>query len=149
MKEILIPIEVLPHAKDLPLPQYMTSGASGLDLLAAISEPVTVTPGQIVLLPTGIRMAIPEGFEGQVRPRSGLAIKFGLTVVNSPGTIDSDYRGEIKVGLINLGQQKVVIKRGERIAQLVISPVARARLVSVSNLDPTDRGPGGFGHTGR
>ncbi len=148
MRKLTVPVEVLPHGRGLPLPRYMTSGSAGLDLLAAIDKPLPVAPGRIVLVPTGLKMAIPEGFEGQIRPRSGLAIKKGLTVINAPGTIDSDYRGEVKVGLINLGDKEVIIERGDRIAQLIIAPVVRAQLVETKGLDPTDRGEGGFGHTG-
>jgi dUTP pyrophosphatase len=126
----------------------MTAQAAGLDLPAAIAEPLSVEPGAIALIPTGLKLAIPEGYEGQVRPRSGLAVKHGLTVVNAPGTIDADYRGEVKVALINLGPKPVTISRGDRLAQLVIAPVARAELVEVDELPESPRGEGGFGHTG-
>ncbi len=139
----------LPHARGLDLPAYMTPRAAGLDLPAALDGPITLQPGQIVLVPTGLALAIPPGYEGQVRPRSGLAIRQGLTVVNAPGTIDADYRGEVKVGLVNLGPGPVTIRRGDRVAQLVISPVARVELEAVEELPPTSRGEGGFGHTGR
>jgi len=132
--------------KKLPPPQYMTPGAVGMDLCAAKS--VSLTPGEIQLIPTGIKVAVPEGYELQIRPRSGLAIQ-GLGMVNSPGTIDNDYRGEIKICLINLGKSTFVIKKGERIAQAVLSPVVRARIRCVDYLDSTSRGKGGFGHTGK
>ena len=127
-------------------PTYATPGAAGMDLRAKVD--VRLEPMQRSMVPTGVRLAIPQGFEAQVRPRSGLAIKYGVTMVNSPGTIDSDYRGEINVILINLGQDAVEFKRGERIAQLVVSPVVKARLVFVDSLEETDRGEGGFGSTG-
>lgn len=141
-------LERLPHGRGLPAPAYMTDQAAGLDLPAAIAAPLTVAPGAIALVPTGLKLAIPEGYEGQVRPRSGLAVKHGLTVVNAPGTIDADYRGEVKVALINLGHQPVTIARGDRLAQLVIAPVARAELAEVDALPESPRGEGGFGHTG-
>jgi dUTP pyrophosphatase len=131
----------------LPLPSYATSSAAGLDLRADV--PVTLRPGERTLVPTGIAIAIPPGHEGQVRPRSGLALRNGITCLNSPGTIDSDYRGEVCVILVNLGQEEVALARGERIAQLVVAPLARAELVEVPELSDTARGPGGFGHTGR
>lgn len=132
------------------LPAYQTEGAAGLDLCACPEDgqPAVVEPGARTLVPTGLAFAIPSGFEGQVRPRSGFALKQGMTVLNSPGTIDSDYRGEVKVILINLGQAAVTIQPGDRIAQLVIAPVAHARLLEVDSLDDTARGAGGFGHTG-
>lgn len=139
----------LAHGAGLPLPQYQTTGSAGFDLMAAVDQPVAVAPGRIALIPTGLAMAIPTGYEGQVRPRSGLAVKQGLTVVNAPGTIDSDYRGEVKVGLINLGQKETVINRGDRIAQLIIAPVIQVDFKEVAELPDTDRGAGGFGHTGR
>lgn len=138
----------LAHGRDLDPPAYMTPGSAGLDLPAALDKPLIVQPHQIVLVPTGLTLAIPPGYEGQVRPRSGLAIKKGLTVVNAPGTIDSDYRGEVMVGLINLGQEAVTIARGDRVAQLVIAPVTQADLAESSELPDTGRGSGGFGHTG-
>ncbi|MRG96012.1 dUTP diphosphatase [Polyangium spumosum] len=134
---------------DVPLPAYQSAGAVGLDLCAAVTEEVTITPGARKLVPTGVRVAIPEGYEGQVRPRSGLALKFGITVLNAPGTIDPDYRGELMVLLVNHGEAPFVVRRGERIAQLVICPVARAELVVVESLDDTARGEGGYGSTGR
>jgi dUTP pyrophosphatase len=127
----------------------MTPHAAGLDLPAALDKPLVLQPGDINLTPTGFKIAIPAGFEGQVRPRSGLAVKHGLTVINAPGTIDADYRGEVKVALVNLGPRPVVINHGDRVAQLVIAPTARAELLEVAELPPTDRGDGGFGHTGR
>ncbi len=140
----------LPHSEGLPLPAYETEQAAGMDLRAAIAEdePITLAPGQRAAIPTGLAMALPPGFEAQVRPRSGLAFKFGLSMVNAPGTIDADYRGEVKVLLINHGQEPFVVRRGERIAQLVIAPVIQAGWQEVSSLDETERGAGGFGHTG-
>ena len=127
----------------------MTEQAAGMDLRAAVPEPITLAPGAFAIVPTGIRLAIPTGFEGQVRPRSGLAAKHGIGVVNSPGTIDADYRGEGCVVLINLGDKAFVVSRGDRIAQLVIAPVVRARVQLAEHLDDTDRGSGGVGHTGQ
>ncbi len=147
---LTLSIKRLPHAADLPIPRYETAGAAGLDLQAAVAAdaPLTLKPGARALVPTGLTMALPVGFEAQVRPRSGLALKQGVTLVNTPGTIDSDYRGEIGVILINHGQEDVVVIRGMRIAQLVIAPVVQALLVEVDALDPSDRGAGGFGSTG-
>jgi len=133
----------------LPLPAYQSGGASGLDLLADVGQAITLAPMDRCAVPTGLVIEIPAGFEGQVRPRSGLALRAGLTVLNAPGTIDSDYRGEIQVIVINLGRQPVSIERGDRIAQLVIAPVARVELEEVEELPQTSRGGGGFGHTGR
>lgn len=130
------------------LPRYMTEGAAGMDLCAALEKPLRLAPGERTLVPTGIALAIPPGYEGQVRPRSGLALRQGVGMVNAPGTIDADYRGEIGVILINLGGEEVTIAAGDRIAQLVIAPVQRARLLPVEELDETARGDGGFGHTG-
>ena len=138
----------LPHAEGLPLPAYATAGAAGLDLPAAVEAPLTVPPGGRALVPTGFAIALPEGFEAQVRPRSGLALRHGLTLLNSPGTVDSDYRGEIKVIVVNLGEAPVAIGRGDRIAQLVVGPVTRARMVERGSLPDSRRGAGGFGHTG-
>ena len=145
-----IPITQDPDARDLPLPSYATSGAAGMDLCAHITQPVTLAPGERVLVPTGLRLALPPGCEAQVRPRSGLALHCGLGMVNSPGTIDSDYRGQISVLLINWGQQPVTINRGDRIAQLVIAPVLRAAWQDMGSADlpATLRSHGGFGHTG-
>lgn len=141
-------IKRLPHAKDLPLPYYATEHASGFDLIAAVEEPVIIKPMERKAIPTGIVIELPEGFEAQIRPRSGLALKHGITLLNSPGTVDADYRGEIKVLLINLGQEEFVVKRGDRIAQMVICPVVRVPLEEVQELTPTERGPNGFGSTG-
>lgn len=143
-----MPVEVLPGAEGLPLPAYMTPGAVGLDLRAAVDESVRLEPGERELVPTGIRVAIPAGYEGQIRPRSGLAIKHGVTLLNAPGTVDSDYRGEVRVVLANLGAEPFTVRRGERIAQMVIAPVTRAELVPTDALTATERGAGGFGHTG-
>jgi dUTP pyrophosphatase len=134
--------------QDIPLPRYMTPQAAGLDICAAIEDTLTLAPGAIALVPTGFAMALPPGYEAQVRPRSGLAIKYGVTVINSPGTIDSDYRGEVKVGLINLGPAACTLHRGERIAQMVVQRVAQARIRVVVELDETLRNDGGFGSTG-
>ncbi|MEA1084368.1 dUTP diphosphatase [Sphingomonas sp. CD22] len=144
---IAIRLRRLPHGEGLPLPAYTTAGAAGMDVVAA--EAMTLAPGARAAVATGFAIAIPEGFEVQVRPRSGLAIKHGITCLNTPGTIDSDYRGEVKVILINLGDAPFPIARGERIAQLVPAPVQRATLAIVDALDDTDRGSGGFGSTGR
>ena len=148
---IRLNIRQLPHGEGLPLPSYQSAHAAGLDLLAAVAEnaPLVLAPGKHALVPTGLAIALPEGFEAQVRPRSGLAAKHGVTVLNSPGTIDADYRGEIQVILINHGAEPFTIKRGERIAQMVIAPVVQAELVAVATLSDTDRGTGGFGSTGR
>lgn len=135
--------------EDLPLPCYASSGASGMDVAAALNEPLLLEPGAIALVPSGFAVALPPGYELQVRPRSGLAIKHGVTVVNAPGTIDADYRGEVKVGLINLGQEPYLIQRGDRIAQLVLAQVSQAQVRLVDQLDETERGSGGFGHSGR
>ncbi len=148
MTRIDIEVVQLPHAADLPLPAYQSALASGLDLLAAVLESIVIAPGHSAMIPTGIAMAIPQGFEGQVRPRSGLAARHNVTVLNSPGTIDPDYRGEINVLLINLGSEAFSVSRGMRIAQLVIAPVAYVQLHAVKRLDETSRGAGGFGSTG-
>jgi dUTP pyrophosphatase len=147
---VTVPLVRLAHAEGLPLPAYATPGSAGLDLAAAVpaAAPVILQPGERALIPTGFAIALPDGYEAQVRPRSGLALKAGVTLLNSPGTIDSDYRGELKVILINLGQSAVTIHRGERIAQLVIAPVSRAAWREVTVLDDTTRGEGGFGSTG-
>jgi dUTP pyrophosphatase len=134
---------------DLPLPQYMSERAAGMDLVAALDGDLTIQPQEAALIPTGLAVAIPEGFEGQIRPRSGLAISHGLAVINSPGTIDSDYRGEIRVALINLGKDRFTVRRGDRIAQMIIGRVFRARWDLRDALDETERNEGGFGHTGR
>jgi dUTP pyrophosphatase len=140
----------LPHGVDLPLPGYQSAGAAGLDLLAAVAAdtPVEIAAGGRAMIPTGIAIALPAGTEAQVRPRSGLAARHGVTVLNTPGTIDADYRGEVQVILVNLGEAPFVVQRGMRIAQLVIAPVVRAKVVAVASLDPTARGSGGFGSTG-
>lgn len=134
--------------KDLKLPAYETELSAGMDIAAAVDSPVEIAPGEIVLLPSGFAVALPEGYELQVRPRSGLAVKHGITVINAPGTIDADYRGEIKVGLINHGKKPFTVARGDRVAQLVLAPVCQAVLLSVAVLEETSRGSGGFGHTG-
>jgi dUTP pyrophosphatase len=151
MSAITIDVQQLAHGAGLALPAYQTSHAAGLDLLAAVPEdaPVILAPGKYALVPTALTIALPDGFEAQVRPRSGLAAKHGVTVLNSPGTIDADYRGEIGVLLINHGATAFTVKRGERIAQMVIAKVVRAELVTVAALSETDRGAGGFGSTGR
>jgi dUTP pyrophosphatase len=146
--EPTLALERLAHGSDLPLPAYQTEGSAGLDLVAAVGEPMTLAPGERGLVPTGLKMAIPVGHEAQIRPRSGLALKHGLTIPNSPGTIDSDYRGEVKVILQNGGQEPFVIERGMRVAQMVIAPVTRVALTVVERVDDTVRGEGGFGHTG-
>jgi dUTP pyrophosphatase len=146
----VIAITRLPHAEGLPLPAYETEHAAGMDLRAAVAEdaPLTLRPGERDAVPTGLTMAIPPGFEGQVRPRSGLALRSGVTCLNTPGTIDADYRGEVKVILINLGAGDFTVRRGDRIAQLVIAPVTNAAWSEVESLDETARGQGGFGSTG-
>ncbi|MFN3911534.1 dUTP diphosphatase [Hyphomonas sp.] len=151
MSTITVQVRPLPHFAGLDLPAYETAGSAGMDVRAAVpeGEPVTLKPGERAMVATGLSVAIPEGYEIQVRPRSGLAAKHGLTCLNTPGTIDSDYRGEIKVILINLGAEAFVIQRGERIAQLVLAPVTRLAWSEVDTLDETARGAGGFGSTGR
>ena len=148
--DVVVRIRRLAHAADLPLPDYETALAAGMDLRAAVpaDDPVTLAPGERALLPTGIAIALPAGYEAQVRPRSGLALKHGVTCLNSPGTIDADYRGEIGVILVNLGEAPFTVERGMRIAQLVVAPVTRVRWQEVEALDDTDRGAGGFGSTG-
>jgi len=137
------------NAGDLSLPVYHSAQASGMDVAAAVDAPVQLAPGEIKMIPTNFAVAIPSGFEIQVRPRSGLAMKHGVTIINSPGTIDADYRGEVKIGLINLGLKPYIIQRGDRIAQLVLATVHRAEMHLVKELDKTDRQGGGFGHTGK
>jgi dUTP pyrophosphatase len=146
-----VAVKVLSHGRGLPLPAYETQHAAGMDLRAAVAEdaPLTLHPGDRRPVPTGLAIAIPPGFEGQVRPRSGLALRHGVTCLNSPGTVDADYRGEVMVILINHGPENFVVRRGERIAQLLISPVAQATWREVETLDETQRGAGGFGSTGR
>jgi dUTP pyrophosphatase len=146
--DVAIALVRLRHAADLELPAYASPGAAGMDVVAAVDKPLMLNPGKRAAVPTGLCLAIPEGFEVQVRPRSGLALKQGLTVLNAPGTIDSDYRGELKVLLVNFGNEPVEIQRGMRIAQLVVAPVVRARWAEVDSLDDTTRGSGGFGSTG-
>jgi dUTP pyrophosphatase len=144
----LLAVRRLPSARDLPLPAYATETAAGLDLRAALEEALVLEPGGRALVPTGLQIALPPGHEGQVRPRSGLAVRQGLTLLNTPGTIDEDYRGEVRVLLVNLGEEPVRIERGERIAQLVVAPVSRVEVREESSLSGTARGAGGFGHTG-
>lgn len=144
----MIEFKKLPHSKDLPLPGYETKSAAGMDIRAALVKPITLKAGERILIPTGLKMALPEGYEAQIRPRSGLAIRNGITMLNSPGTIDSDYRGEVKVIAINHGQQDFEINHGDRIAQMVIAPVVQLPIKEVSELDETVRGEGGFGSTG-
>ena len=144
MKEILI----RKLSKDIRLPKYRTDGSSGMDLEANIKKPVKIGPGEVSIIPTGISLSIPLNFEIQIRPRSGLAAKSQISVLNTPGTIDSDYRGEIKVILINLGKKTFIVEKGARIAQMVLCPIIKAKLKEVENLDNTDRGSGGFGSTG-
>ena len=146
---ITVQIKRMSGDGDLPLPAKMTASAAGFDLPAAVSGPTVIEPGQIKLIPCGFSMALPPGFEAQIRPRSGLAVKHGITMINAPGTIDADYRGQVQVPLINLGQAAFTVERGMRIAQMLILPVPEARLIEVDELDATDRGAGGFGHTGR
>jgi dUTP pyrophosphatase len=150
MSEVTVPVmRIFPERDlDLPLPAYVSAGAAGMDLAAALEREVALAPGEIQLIPTGLALAIPAGFEGQIRPRSGLALKHGITLINSPGTIDSDYRGEIGLPVINLGPRPYTIRRGERLAQLVIQRIYRANLQETDRLESTERGQGGFGHSG-
>ena len=147
---LAVAVKRLAHAADLPLPQYHSAQASGLDLLAAVAEdgPVELAPGARALIPTGLVVALPPGYEGQVRPRSGLALRDGVTVLNTPGTVDADYRGELQVILVNLGSAPFLVRRGMRIAQLVVAPVTRAALFESQNVEATERAAGGFGSTG-
>lgn len=145
MKQLKVPVL---HEKGCSLPEYGSPGASGADVKAFLEEPVAVDPGERVLVPTGLRMEIPKGFEGQIRPRSGLALKHGITVLNSPGTIDSDYRGELKIILVNLGDKTFTINNGDRIAQIVFASVVQAEFSGEESLENSDRGTGGFGSTG-
>lgn len=147
MEEVKIQIRRLRHSEDLPLPAYMTEGSVGMDLAADLEKDLVLAPLERALIPTGIAVALPGGFEAQIRPRSGLALKAGITLLNSPGTIDSDYRGEIQLLAINLGREPVVIRRGERVAQMVVQRVCQARWQEVSELPPSARSAGGFGHT--
>ena len=145
---VKVPLKRLDNGADLALPQYETAGSAGADIRAAVDAPLRLEPGQRALVPAGFAMALPAGYEAQVRPRSGLAVKNGITVLNAPGTIDSDYRGEVRVPLINLGDEAFTVERGMRIAQLVIAPVVQAGFNEVGDLDETERGAGGFGSTG-
>lgn len=138
----------LPHAEDLPLPSYESEFAAGMDIRAALEEPVKLHPGKRKLISTGLKMALPDGYEAQIRPRSGLAYRHGITMLNTPGTIDSDYRGEVKVLAVNLGEETFVINHGDRIAQMVVSPVTQAQIKEVEDLSETERADGGFGSTG-
>lgn len=147
-KSLKLEVKRLPGSEDMTLPGYETEGASGLDLRAAVREPLTLHPGEIRLVPTGLAVSIPRGYEGQIRPRSGLALKHGIGMVNAPGTIDSDYRGEIGLILVNWGREPFVVRRGDRIAQMVLAAVVKAEVVEVDALEATARGDGGFGHSG-
>lgn len=148
MDKIILKVKRLNNNTDLPLPSYQSDGSSGLDLCAAVNKELTLKPGDIELIPTGLSISLPEGYEAQIRPRSGLALRYGLGFVNAPGTIDADYRGEIGVIAINWGKKPLTIKRGDRIAQMVIHRVSRAIVEEVNELDSTKRGEGGFGHSG-
>ncbi len=148
-ERVSVKVRRLPHGRSLPLPAPASPGSAGLDLVAAIGEPVTLAPGERLEVPTGLALELPPGWEGQVRPRSGLAARHGVTLANSPGTIDSDYRGEVRVLLVNLGGESVVFERGDRVAQLVVAPVARVEVVESDALSETSRGEGGFGSSGR
>lgn len=147
-RPVTVGIRREPGCEDIPLPRYMTPDAAGLDVAAAVDEPLTLAPGEVGLVPAGFRIALPPGYEAQLRPRSGLALRFGVTLLNAPGTIDPDYRGPVQLILINHGGQPFTIHRGDRVAQLVVAPVARAALEERVSLDPTERGEGGFGHSG-
>ena len=149
MQTVEILIKQLPGSENLPLPRYMTPHAAGMDLYAAVTDDIILAPGERTLVPAGIAIALPKGCEAQIRPRSGLAIKNGITLLNAPGTIDADYRGEIKIIMANLGQEPFTICRGERIAQMVVAPIVTATLCVVDELPKTERDSGGFGHTGR
>lgn len=148
MEPIRILFQKMEHARELPLPQYETPGSAGVDLRAANREPVTLKPGERVLIPTGLKISLPEGYEAQIRPRSGLAFKHGITMLNTPGTIDSDYRGEVKILAVNLGEDPYDIGYGDRIAQMVIAPVQQVIIKEVDQLPESERGAGGFGSTG-
>lgn len=143
-----IQFKKLPHARDLPLPSYESEYAAGMDLRAALEEPISLNPNERTLVPTGLKMAMPKGYEAQIRPRSGLAYRNGITMLNTPGTIDADYRGELKVLAVNLGEKNFVINHGDRIAQMIIAPVTQAKIHQVENLSETERGEDGFGSTG-
>lgn len=148
MKKQKLKIKKLPHADKLPMPAYMSRLASGMDLLAAVCDPIIIRPLERALIPTGIAVELPQGFEAQIRPRSGLAVKYGITILNTPGTIDEDYRGEIKIVMINLGNEPFVVKRGDRIAQLVVAKRYSVEVEEVFEITETERNEGGFGHTG-
>lgn len=148
MTKLSVPVQRLPHGRDLPLPSYATADSAGMDLLAAVADEVTLSPGERRLIPTGLAIALPAGTEAQVRPRSGLALKHGLSVLNAPGTIDADYRGEVGVILINLGQEPVTLCRGDRIAQMVVAPCQQIAWQPTESLESSARGGGGFGSTG-
>jgi dUTP pyrophosphatase len=146
--QVELQVQKIEGTEDIPLPRYMTGGSSGMDLYAAVQTVTTLLPGKSTLIPTGLRAAVPQGYELQIRPRSGLAAKHGISILNSPGTIDSDYRGEIKIIMINLGHEPFTIKRADRIAQMVLCVIPQALLVEVADLPSTERNDGGFGHTG-
>jgi dUTP pyrophosphatase len=148
MNDVGVKIMRLPHGAGLALPSYATAGAAGMDILAAVDKPVNLAPGRRVLIPTGFAIALPPGYELQIRPRSGLALKYGITLPNTPGTIDEDYRGEVQIIVLNANDEYFTITRGMRIAQAVLAPVVRARFTEVDSLDDTERGAGGFGSTG-
>lgn len=148
MEKVLLKVKRLKEDDDIPIPEYESEGSSGMDIRACVNEPLVLEPGEIKLVPTGIAISVPCGYECQIRPRSGLALKNGIGLVNSPGTIDSDYRGEIGIILINWGKEPFTVSKGDRIAQMVITRVIKAELMNVDTLDPTDRGEGGFGHSG-
>ena len=148
MNKVKVAIQTLPHAENLDLPKYATLQSAGMDLQAAITADVTLNPGQRALIPTGLAIALPDGYEAQIRPRSGLALKQGLAVLNSPGTIDADYRGEVQIILANLGTEPVTISRGMRIAQMIVAPYSRVLWIETAELNTTERGTGGFGSTG-
>jgi dUTP pyrophosphatase len=149
VKPLRVPLMMLPHGTGLPVPAYATTSSAGVDLAAAVASEIALAPGERRAVPTGIAVALPEGYEGQIRPRSGLALTHGITILNSPGTIDADYRGEIQIILANLGSETVVLARGQRIAQLVVAPVSRVSFDEVAALPASGRGAGGFGSTGR
>lgn len=149
MTDVTVAIRRLAHAEDIDLPAYASAGAAGLDLPAAVAAPVELDPGARALVPTGFAIQLPDGYEAQVRPRSGLAARHGISIVNAPGTVDADYRGEIMVCLINLGERRFTVSRGDRIAQLVVAPVSRVALVERAELDDSGRGGAGFGSTGQ
>lgn len=148
MIKVKVAIQILPHAENLDLPKYATLHSAGMDLQAAVAADVTINPGERTLVPTGIAIALPEGYEAQIRPRSGLALKQGITILNSPGTIDADYRGEVQIILANLGTEPVIISRGMRIAQMVVAAYSRVLWIETAELNTTERGVGGFGSTG-